>query len=176
MFGLLNPGAPGFSGAAESDPMWTFVSKQSGDGATDNVSWSSLDGDTDKMYRIIGWAKSSVSARVAVEFNGSTTSQTCRAYRENPSGTWGLLSSIPGVLRATSTAGALIEITLYCDTSIGARVARSNGGEGQASPRLYTGVSIWSDTTTNVTSIAVRSNTGVLTTGSHFWLYRLTNP
>lgn len=156
--------------------MWTFLEKKSGTGASGVITFSGLDGDTDKWYRIAGMGKSSSSDYHALLFNGSTTNNVASLWSDN-SGTW-THSSTSGRYTGTSTANPVqMEALIYADkTAADNRAALTTSNIPDTSIRYARGLLVYTDTTTNITSLALSLGLGNWSTSSHFYLYKLTNP
>ena len=155
--------------------MWEFVEKKAGTGASGTITFSGLDGDTDKMYRVVlqGVQTGFVPVTVFGYFNGASTNMGTNTWY-NSGGTW-TKATTAGFMALVDGGGArtYLDIVISADKTTGE--AREFRSFGKFSTFVYWGTSWWTDTTTNLTSFSlVVSNNWQ--TDTEAWLYKLAQP
>ena len=172
MFGM-RPGM--FGGPSGSPPMWELIEKKSGTGASGRISFTGLDGDTDKFYKAIGFLVPGSSVDIRWEFNGATTSMGSRVWGENGTLWQTDGSTASTMLMAFQTSPLQLRTILYAGTSSNDRIARSNLDGASTNIDINTSHNTL-ENTTNITSIDLVVSTGNWATTTHVWLYKLTAP
>lgn len=156
--------------------MWEFVEKKSGTGASGIITFSGLDGDTDKFYRVIGQGAASSTALHEIRFNGATTNTVSSAWYGNGS-SWTHGSAVCRYTYASGTEECTLEATIYADkTTADQRIMFTRANLLTAVPRVLVATHLYNDTTTNITSISLNLSANNWTTASQFWLYKIADP
>ena len=146
----------------------------------DSITFSGLDGDTDKLYVMQCFIKiggpSATTYSVAFKPNNITTNQISFSRSTNSSATTinGYASSTWNI--ANASRGAEYFITINAFTSNGYEKMFS-ATQAVYSTALFVGDNymFWNNTSTNLTSIVLAgSSTGVIDVGSEFHLYKRT--
>lgn len=160
-----------------ASPMWTLVSKQVGDGVSGTLTWSGLNGDVDKMYRLVGRVEPVVaSTRISVRPNGSSSDLDGEYWIGGSS--WSRVTTTDGTLIAFSSPGEtpFFDMTIFADKSGGEQ--RRFGWllwDKTPNPEPAIGAHAWEDSATLLTSLTMEAFGG-FTTATAVWLYKLTNP
>ena len=174
MFGL-RPGMPGFGGPLITSA-WTFLEKKSGTGASASITFSGLDGDADKMYKVIGYIDSSSPTDVRLEFNGATTSMGNLVWGELGTN-WGTDSSTASTFLAnTQSSHCQLRTLMFAGTSSEWRHSRTRFDASSVAGDINPSHATYEQKTTNVTSIEFFCTAGSWSTTSHLWLYKMTSP
>jgi len=156
--------------------MWDLVEKKVGTGSSGTITFSSLDGDADKLYRIIGTGNASSAALAQLYWNGAATNVTTNNWYDN-AGTWTRDTGGTRLFVPTNTDVVQMEILIYADKTVASvRLAMSEVTLGGTTNVVHRGAHRYNDTTTNITSLALVLSTGNWTTKSEFWLYKLSDP
>lgn len=157
--------------------MWEFVEKKVGTGASGTITFSGLDGDTDKIYYLTGLIAPDASAEARLYPNGSG-SNLDGEYAEAPSSSWVVTSTPGGFLGGIDDESKLIDLMFYADKTGGIqRRILFRLAVGHLAPYPIFGGMSWENSTTNLTSIEINltASANFLTT-TELWLYKLAQP
>jgi hypothetical protein len=160
-------------------PGWRFISKSTVGAATQTVTISSLDGNTDLVYMIVIRMVGTLgtSSRLDVRPNAVTTNLSgATAHSDGTTFTQaGIGTEIP-VMGAIVGATASIEVLIHCATGQIRTVASRYQGNNTAGGSSFVGNGggKWDETATNITSLVFRTASGVnIEPGSEFVIYAL---
>ena len=153
--------------------------------AVDSITFSSLDGDTDKLYLMVFYWKigGAAASTYSLKFkpNNVTTNQNTFARSTSTSAT--AVGSIGGGAGAGWTIGSELkgsEIYMKVHCAVHKSTLRLFSAEGTiytAAGGVYVSEQVlhWSEVATNLTSIVLAgSSTGNIDVGSEFHLYKYT--
>lgn len=155
--------------------MWTLVEKKSGTGASAVITFSGLNGDAHKWYRIMGIGEGSSSAVYTLRINGSLTNMNTNGLYDN-AGTWAAYST-QAQWHPASSSGVWLDAWIFADASDSfERGIITKSAKHDGTPSENVAAHGWNDTTTNITSLTLNLSAGNWSTDTHFWLYKLANP
>jgi len=161
----------------------TFVAKQTVSSAATDVTFSSLNGDTDTVYVLQAFVKtpSGVTAALDLQLNGDTAGNYKSLTFEigNPAGQETQTSLSVGRMVPSMIAGGRTIFTLVLYAKSGTNrigfvdVGMTNSADGTF--RRHCNTVTWTNTSSNITSLTIHEAIGSnrIDTGSEFVLYKL---
>lgn len=174
--GRITAASNGSGGGGSGNGALRLVQAQTLTGAATDITFSSLDGNTDVMYRLMGLAKvAPTSTTVTLLINGVTTNLSYqRLYNGGNDTTANLIS--------TSGTNQYLQLDLVImakanpNSQAYVRTIRGQGTITNSTPAILFVIDydiLYNDTSTNITSIALHGDqAGSFADGSYFSLYK----
>ena len=157
--------------------MWTLIEKKKGTGASGTITFSSLDGNTDKMYRLTGRLTPSASSTGRLLINGTGTSIESTQWYD-ATGTWTRTTASDGYLTQTNSSNPwMLDMLVFADaTDSVTRSVQTWACTIALTSIMSLGNHRWNDSSTNITSLGIFTSSGNFNTSSALWLYKLSDP
>ena len=174
------------AGGGGGGGMWTYVTGATFSG-TGHITIGSLDGNTDKIYRVLVWAYFSAAVGgydLAINNDVGTSHHTSEVHYGFNTTNTSVLSQAASLLNVTNSFGAAnimcMEFEIFCPTGQerilnGKYVGYRTGGSTYQVAGEFLGA--WLDTSTNITSIVLRNAGGSSASATSFYkIYKISNP
>lgn len=156
---------------------WTLVSNAT---FTGDTTISSLDGDTDKIYKLIIRISKATTAYVRLQFNADTGSNYKYSYfyGGDATTTSGVGSTTSGSYISLSSNGydateEFIEVLIHAKSGA-VRMVKAHNTNYAATPDFCSDIinGIWTNTASNMTSLTIVKG-GSSTFSGEYWLYKI---
>lgn len=156
---------------------WKFLAETELGSPSATVTFSGLDGNTDKIYMLVGeYDTNTTNRNLLVQFNSDTGANYnfMRFYGDGTTTTNDIATAATtGLIGIASTTVSCVFFSIiHAETGINRNMVSKVSARG-----LNTGTTAteWTDTTSNMTSIDLSMNGGSIGTGSIFRLYKRKN-